>query len=270
MKNSSIQSGREWRLTPHWPVLFAVALTSSLATTVRGQGTSAASRHLANAELASFRKVIKEATLELESDPSVDAFSRRGDARFFLGDFNGAATDYRNMVELRPSLDQSHWRLGIALFYAGNYDQAVAQFEKYHSFDDVDRENGIWRYFSQYKATDSQQARKELLRYEKDDREPFGDVYRLFAGKIEPAAVLAAIQEARIEKPERLKREFYAQLYVGLNAAIENRPAEAIKHLRKSTKNSWPKNAGYGPNYMWHVGRLQLGLLEKSTSPKKP
>jgi lipoprotein NlpI len=189
--------------------------------------------------------------------------SQRGDAYFFRGDFAQAVADYAKMVELDPRQDASHWRKGIAHFYAGEYEQAAGQFERYHSFDNVDRENGIWRYLSQVKAHGKSRAREGLLKYEKDDREPFPDVYKLFAGEIAPEQIVERIEGAKISDPERAKRRFYAHLYIGLNHAVENEPRKALDHLRESVRNKWAPAAGYGPAYMWHVGRLHYDLMSE-------
>lgn len=187
--------------------------------------------------------------------------SRRGDAWLFLGEFNKSVADYEAMVEIDPTQGDSHWRRGIARFYAGKAKEAAQQFEAYHSFDDIDRENGIWRYFSQFRAYGPEKAKAGLLKYRKTDREPFPDVYRLFSGDTTPKEILEAIRKAEISSDEREKRFFYAQLYIGLNHAVEGRAAQAIVHLRESTANSWGPKAGYGPHYMWHVGRVHLDLL---------
>ena len=197
----------------------------------------------------------------IEEAESVGAYSQRGDAYFFLGDFDRALADYEKMVELNPDSGASHWRRGIARFYAKKFDKAAKQFEEYHSFDNVDRENGIWRYLSQHRAYGVEKAREGLLKYEKDDREPFPAVYQLFAGKLTPQQIEQQIADAKIDDEERSKREFYAHLYIGLNHAVEGRDTEAFKHLRKSTANTCGPKAGYGPNYMWHVGRLHYDLL---------
>ncbi len=193
---------------------------------------------------------------------AVDQYSRRGDLHLFLGEFQKAEDDYRAMVRLNPELDASHWRLGIAMYFAGHPEDAAAQFDRYHSFDNVDRENGIWRYLSHRKAFDREKARQQLLKYEKDDRPPFREVYRLFDGTMTPDQVLAAIPE-KASQSDRDSRLFYSNLYIGLNHSAEGRLAEAKTALREATLNAWPQRAGYGPNYMWHVGRLQLNLLEK-------
>ena len=97
--------------------------------------------------------------------------------------------------------------------------------------------------------------------YEKDDRQPFPDVYRLFAGEIEPAGILQRIDDAEISDGEREKRLFYAQLYIGLNYAVEGEEELAREHLREAVANEWGRAAGGGPSYMWQVGRLHFELL---------
>ena len=198
----------------------------------------------------------------------VDALSRRGDARFFLGRFEAAAADYDRMVELDPKLSSQHWRRGIAFFYAGQFAKAARQFEDYHSYDDVDRENGIWRFFSQAKAYGIDKAREGLLKYKKDDREPFPAVYELFAGKTTPEKILEGIKRAEIDDEQRESRSFYAHLYIGLNFAVEGKPELAREPLRLAVANKWGPVAGYGPRYMWHVGRLHYERLLVSDWPR--
>ena len=208
-------------------------------------------------------------TAELKAFPAIDdaaasaegRYSRRGDLHMFLGDFQKAEDDYQTMVTLKPELDSSHWRLGIAMYFAGHPKEAAAQFDKYHSFDNVDRENGIWRYLSHRKAFDREQARKQLLKYEKDDRPPFREVYRLFDGTMTSDEVLAAIPE-KLNDSGKESRLFYSHLYVGLNDVAEGKLDTAKVSLQAATLNTWPRNAGYGPDYMWHVGRLQLQLQD--------
>ncbi len=197
--------------------------------------------------------------------------SRRGDALFFLRRYQQSVAEYQAMTELDPSLDASHWRLGIALFFADEPAKAAAQFEKYHSFDNVDRENGIWRYLSQCKATDAQIAKKELLRYDKDDREPFPAVYKLFDGSLSPEAALRTIP-GDLPAIELDKRLFYTELYIGVHAAAQGKHAEAKKFLSLAVSRKWPRDSGFGPNYMWHVARVQLEDLlrvknDAATSP---
>lgn len=211
------------------------------------------------------KKTIDETTNAIEEDKDNSrAISTRADAMFFGGRFKASVKDYDRMVELDRRLDASHWRRGIAYFYAGQLEKAAGQFERYHSFDNVDRENGIWRYLCQHRAKGRDYARKGLLKYRKDDREPFPAVYKLFAGKIAPDEILKQIKAAKISPTEREKRIFYAELYIGLNEFVEGRKKSAEQHLSIAVATKWPRTAGFGPNYMWHVGRVQLDLLMKS------
>ena len=199
------------------------------------------------------------AILQSSKDPGA-----RGDAHFKLAEFAKSVAEYDRMVETDPSIERSHWRRGIAYFYAGEYAKAAHQFEIYHSFDNVDRENGIWRYFSQYKALGKEKAQEGLLKYEKDDREPFPDVYQLFQGKKTADEIVAKILKAEIGEETRDMRLFYAYLYGGLHEAVTGgTPARARDFLRKAVANSWGPKSGFGPNYMWHVGRLHYDLLPK-------
>jgi lipoprotein NlpI len=206
--------------------------------------------------------VIAKLTERLKSDPKDgDALSRRGDARLMRGDFKGSVADYDAMVALDASLDAGHWRRGIAYFFAGEYAKAAGQFERYHTQDNVDRENGIWRFLSQVRAHGVEKAREGLLQYAKDDREPFPSVYRMFEGKTTPDQILKEIGAASIDDEEREKRLFYAHLYVGLHRWIEKDVEGARSHLRLAVKNTWGPKSGFGPRYMWHVGRLSYDAL---------
>jgi len=198
------------------------------------------------------------AVLERAKDPG-----SRGDAHFKLAEFDKAVAEYDKMVELDPSIEKSHWRRGIAYFYAGQYAKAAHQFEIYNSFDNIDRENGIWRYFSQVKALGKEKAQEGLLKYEKDDREPFPDVYQLFQGKKTADAIIDKIQKAEIGDEQREMRLFYAYLYAGLHEAITADASKGKEFLRKAVSNKWGPASGFGPNYMWHVGRLHFEQLAK-------
>ena len=112
-------------------------------------------------------------------------------------------------------------------------------------------------------ADNQQELISALLKYKKDDREPFPAVYALFEGKTTPEAILAGIAAAKIGDEARESRLFYAELYIGLNLSVEGKDAEALPHLKKAAANRWAPEAGYGPAYMWHVGRLHAEKLGK-------
>ena len=142
-----------------------------------------------------FREQEKVAGRFIKENPNlVRGWSSRGDMRLFLGNFEGARMDYEKMIEIKPALEVSHWRLGIAYFYLEEYEKAARQFEIYHNYDAVDRENGIWRFMSQFKSKGLKTAREGLLKYEKDDRPPYPLLYEMFAGRLPPDEVFTRIE----------------------------------------------------------------------------
>jgi lipoprotein NlpI len=222
------------------------------------------------AELQAIEKKYKEAekanSVRIADQPkAIDAYSRRGDARLFLGDFKGSAEDYEMMIELDSALDVSHWRLGIAYYYLNRFDKAAHQFEIYHNHDNVDRENGIWRFMSQTRLKNMEVARKGLLKYEKTDRPPYPWVYSLYAGDIKPEDVYQKIDEGGF--PDRYKERvlFHAQLYVGIFHELNGRDQDALKHLRTAAANEYGRATG---TYMWQVARVHYDLLQAKLASK--
>ena len=224
-----------------------------------------------SAELQVIEKKYKEAekanSARIADQPkAIDAYSRRGDARLFLGKFKGSAEDYEKMIELDPALDVSHWRLGIAYYYLNRFDKAAHQFEIYHNHDNVDRENGIWRFMSQTRLKNMEVARKGLLKYEKTDRPPYPWVYSLYAGDIKPDEVYRNIDEGGFSDRYKERVLFHAQLYVGIFHELHGRDQEALKHLRTAAANEYGRSSG---TYMWQVARVHYDLLQAKLSKKR-
>lgn len=208
-----------------------------------------------------------EVTKKLDAKPDdLAAHSKRGDLYFFRGEFSKSVRDYERMSELDPSLDASHWRLGIAYFYADQPEMSAKQFDKFFVTDDVDREAGLWKYIAQAPTLGADKARDGLLKYKKDDREPMPTIYRLFEEELSPAELLKSV-DAKLPENVREQRLFYIELYLGLWHDAHKRPREALSHFRAATANRWGRSASYGPNYMWHVGRLHY---EKLVAKQKP
>ena len=203
----------------------------------------------------------------VENPKDVSAYSARGDARLFLGDFAGSRSDYEKMIELNPKLEVSHWRLGIAYFYLKEYPKAARQFEIYHGYDQVDRENGIWRFMSQYKASGPKVAAKGLLKYEKDDRPPYPWLYEMYAGRLEPGKVFKTIDEQGFPERYKIRVLFHANLYVGIYLELTGAdPGKALPYLRKAASNEYGRSTG---TYMWQVARIHHELLLKSVESGK-
>jgi tetratricopeptide (TPR) repeat protein len=198
----------------------------------------------------------------LEKMPgSLSLLSRRGDARLFLGNFSGAIADYEGMIALDPAQDAPHWRLGIAYYFHGDHAKAAKQFEKYHAFDARDRENGVWKFFSQALAEDSEAARKGLLVYTQFDREPFPSIYKMLGGEQSPDSIFEEIDRKGLQKEPQVM--FFAKYYTGLFESLNGRKEKGLRLVQEAVALFGPQGADRGgPGYMWHAARLHAALLE--------
>ena len=245
------------------PLAVACALAASSSVTAPAQTPPAAAPAAAEPWRQQLMEEEKAITAALEKmPPSTRLLSRRGDTRVFLGNFPGAIADYEGMIAQDPAQDAPHWRLGIAYYFDGRFPKAAAQFEKYHAFDNRDRENGVWKFFSQARADGIDTARKGLLRYTQFDREPFPSVYKMLAGEMTPAAVLAEVNQKGLQGDTRVV--FFAKYYAGVMESLSGRKAEGFKLVEEAVALFTPDSAGRdGPGYMWHSARLHAAQLAR-------
>ena len=199
----------------------------------------------------------------LEENPEdLSGLSARGDARLFLGNFEGARRDYAAMIKLDPDLEVSHWRIGIAYFYLGQFAEAERQFGIYHQYDAVDRENGIWRFMSQVRAHGEKKARADLLPYQQTDRPPYPWLYEMFHGKLKPSEVFLRIEQAGFPDGYEERVRFHADLYVGIYLQmVKSDQKLALHHLANAVANKYGRVSG---TYMWQVARLHHAELRES------
>ena len=209
---------------------------------------------------AEFSQQIAAADAALEKDPQlVQAYSARGDARLFLGDFRGAVADFEKMIALDPKQDAPHWRLGIAYYFTGDFAKSARQFEKYHAYDGRDRENGIWKFLAQAKADGIAKARTQMLAYTRFDREPFPSLYEMFAGKKSPDDVLTEVEKKGLTTQAEVA--FFANYYAGLEEDMLGNRARALELLAKAVASPAGRDARGGAGYMWQVARLHWERL---------
>jgi lipoprotein NlpI len=223
------------------------------------------------AMVAGFKKELAAADLEIAkaAKPSVAMYSRRGDANFFLANFEEAVKDYKKMIELDPAQDGPHWRLGIALYFAGDAENSAKQFEKYFAQDvtGTDRETGIWHFIARAGVDGVSSARLQMLRYTHPDREPFNGLYDLFGDVWTMEEFFRDLNRRGFATDKQIM--FYAQLYAGINEDLNGRRDAAIRFLRMASTNEWGKKATGGGAYMWQVSRLLLNALEEAQKAEK-
>ena len=197
-------------------------------------------------------------TKAIELDPAAAlAYDRRGDAYLKMGKFKEAVADFDKFLELRPKYAPEHWRRGIALYYAGRFEDGTKQFDLHRTVNPEDVENSAWHYLCNARANTPKKARMDLIPVTKDARVPMKEVLELFAGKIKPADVFAAVEATKLTGEKLTEARFYAHLYVGLYYESEGDEKKALEHLTTAVEKY---KIGH---YMWDVANAHLMVQKK-------
>lgn len=221
-------------------------------------------------ETASLKADVQRLTAALAVTPdSIRLLSQRGDALLFLGRFQESVADFEKMIALDSAQDAPHWRLGIAYYYAGDFAKSSAQFLKYQSYEAGDRENGIWKFMADVPVHGLEKARTMMVEYTRFDREPFPDLYRMFAGTLTGDEVLSALKTKGLARDGA--PQFFAHYYVGVNEELLGRREQALALLNKAVDSAWGRTAEGGPAYMWRCARLHRDqLAAKAAAAAQP
>ena len=187
---------------------------------------------------------------------AAEVYNYRGSTYFKLGQFAKSVADFDRFLELKPSEKPGHWRRGISLYYAGRYEEGQKQFEGCATLDSNDVENAVWHYLCVAHRLGPEKARAAPLKIGKDTRVPMQEIYDLFAGRSQPATVLAAAQAGKPSAARRTEQLFYAQLYLGLYYDVLGEPRQASEHLTQAVNH----RIGHT---MWDVARVHRHLLAK-------
>ncbi|TBN15532.1 tetratricopeptide repeat protein [Hyunsoonleella pacifica] len=85
-------------------------------------------RGLAKYDLQNYWSSILDFTKIIFSKPDADTFYNRGNAKYALGDFEGAYEDYVMAIQYNRDFFQAYYNLGMAQFNLHKYKQAVQSF----------------------------------------------------------------------------------------------------------------------------------------------
>ncbi len=195
--------------------------------------------------------------LKKEPDLAI-GYYHRGRANFVLGKVPEAVADFDKYVALRPQAEASQWERGIAYFYAGEYAKGAKQFELYQTYHDQDVENATWRYLCLVPTEGVEKAQQTMLPIDRDPRVPMAEIYDLYRGKVEPAAVLAATKE--LNKEAKHTAEFYAHLYLGLWYGAAGKKQLEREHI-------FAAEARPIGHYMHDVARVHAERLRQGEQP---
>jgi lipoprotein NlpI len=171
-------------------------------------------------------------------------------ADFEAGRIAESAAGFDTLAKLVPSLAPELWQRGIALYYAGRYEDCRRQFESHRTVNPNDVENAVWHFLCVARAESAATARAAILPVGPDSRVPMRQVYEMFRGETSPDMVLKAAGS-------RDSAQFYAHLYVGLYFDALRDTRRALEHIRMAAADRYAETGGY----MHTVAKVHLGVL---------
>ena len=202
-------------------------------------------------------RALKLADAAVAADPKLPgAYQQRGSMHFRMGHIAESLADFDKFLELRPDDKPYHWQRGIALYYAGKFEDGQKQFELHQTVNSNDVENAAWHFLCLARRSGIEQARKSLIKIEGDTRIPMMKVLDLFAGRAKPDDVLAAARAGEPAEKELKQRLFYAHLYIGLYYEAASETKSAREHVELAA------NKYAGDDYMSDVARVHLKLMK--------
>ena len=168
----------------------------------------------------------------------------RGSARFRLGDVAGSVADFESVVLLDPDQEPYLWQLGIAQYYAGQFEKCAQQFVVHRTVNPNDVENAAWHYLCVAAWKDTKTALAELLPVGADPRAPMREIYEMFAGRATPERVLEAGRAAQARQGPSAPF-YYAHLYVGLWHEAHGRELESAGAIATAAELAGEPPRGY-------------------------
>jgi lipoprotein NlpI len=184
--------------------------------------------------------------------------------------FDRAVSDFQNgriaesvsgfdrLTKLVPDSVPQLWQRGIALYYAGRYQDCREQFASHRTVNPNDVENAAWHFLCVARAESPAKAKAALLPVGADSRVPMSQIYRMFGGELSTEQVLRAAGT----QPQS---QFYAELYVGLYLEALGKAEPALKHIRTAADDRYSASG-----YMHSVARVHLDLAAQRRGSAKP
>jgi lipoprotein NlpI len=176
----------------------------------------------------------------------------RAVAEFERGHIAQSVAGFDELIRLVPTYGPQLWQRGIALYYAGRFDDCRAQFELHRTVNPDDVENAAWHFLCVARGQSAGRARAALLPVGSDPRPPMRQIYEMFRDRATPDEVISAAGGDP-------SAQFYAELYVGLYLEALGRKEIALAHIRNAAADRFATVGGY----MHTVARVHLMTLQR-------
>ncbi|MEM7600803.1 MAG: hypothetical protein AAF357_05250 [Verrucomicrobiota bacterium] len=193
------------------------------------------------------------------------SLQRRGEARFFKADIDGSIADFDAYLAYFPEQDPHHWQRGLSYYYAEEYQQGKAQFERHQTVNTQDVENAVWHFICAVRAPGGsvEAAQADLIPIQRDSRVPMKEVHALFAGKGSVQDVLdaAAPNGDNVISDEERNHLCYAHLYLGLYFEAIGEERKMREHIRLASFE-YPMEHYMGKTAQVHAKLRGIGPLK--------
>ena len=176
-------------------------------------------------------------------------------ADFSAGRVEEAAEGFDQVARVQPDFAPQLWQRGIALYYAGRYEDCRRQFESHLTVNPSDVENSAWHFLCVARAESPERARAALLPVGPDARLAMRQIYDMFRGTASPFSVLTAAGQVP-------SAQFYAYLYLGLYYEAIGDPDRAREHMEIAAGARYRSVGGY----THAVARMHLELMPQPRS----
>jgi lipoprotein NlpI len=170
---------------------------------------------------------------------------------FENGRINESVAGFDRVAKMIPNDAPQLWQRGIALYYAGRYQDCRAQFESHRLVNPDDVENAAWHFLCVARLESPEKAKAALLPVGPDSRVPMAEIYRMFKGEVTPEKVLASAGT-------QVEAQFYGHLYVGLYCEAVGKSDCAREHITAAADGRYSVGG-----YMHMVARVHRDLLKR-------
>lgn len=163
---------------------------------------------------------------------------RQAETDFLAGRVEESMVNFDQVVQLRPDVAPQLWQRGIALYYAGRYEECRQQFESHRLVNPADVENAAWHFLCVAQSDGSDAALAALLPVGRDGRAPMPEIYEMFGGRMSQEDVLAAAGDSP-------RGQFYAHLYLGLYREALGQSEDARESILLAAADRFAAVGGY-------------------------
>ena len=172
---------------------------------------------------------ISKAEVHKESPSTPQSIFEKAVVLFFDAKPVESANAFDQLIEVQPECQPDLWQRGLALYYAGRFEDGQKQFELHKTVNPNDVENPAWHYLCVARATSPENACRHMLAVGTDLRVPMKQILAFYQGNCSEQDVLAA---AGVGSSEAQRNQFcYAHLYLGLYAEANGDMGKAKHHI---------------------------------------